>query len=113
MPEREETAGAEHPVDEPDPEREHRACGRRIDDTRAHDTQLVAVVHQRRSAGREDVAAPVRVCAVDQADDETLAGLLSEHRRVVGAPAPAAYVLHDPDRTRAGDAEDGRVEESA
>src|SRR6266540_6159020 len=106
MPEREESARAEHAMDEPDPEREHRSrCGR-IDDARVHEPQLMAVVHEHRATGREDVATPIRVGTVDEAHDETLARLLREHRCLVGATGPAADVLHDGDGERPSDPKD-------
>ena len=113
MPEREEPARTERAMDEPDPEREHRSCSGRIDDARVHKTQLVAVIHEHRAAGREDVATPIGLGAVDETDDETVARLLREYRRLVRATGPAADVLHDGDRERSGDAQDDRIEDVA
>src|SRR6185503_6481563 len=93
MPEREESARAKRAMDEPDPERKHRSRRGRIDDARVHKAQLMAVVHEHRATGGEDVATPIGLGAVDEADDETVARLLREHRRLVGATGPAADVL--------------------
>lgn len=73
----------------------------------------MAVIHQQRATGREDVAAPIGVGAIDQAHDETFARLLREHRCVVRATGPAANVLHDGDGERSCDAKDDRIEDTA
>lgn len=113
MPEREESARAQRAMDEPDPEWEHRSRRGRIDDARVHKAQLMAVVHEHRAPSREDIATPISFGAVDEADDETFARLLREHRRLVGATGPAANVLHDGDGKRSGDAKDDRIEDVA
>jgi len=113
MAQREESARAEHAMDEPDPEREHRSRRGRIDDARVHEPQLMTVVHEHRATGREDVATPIGVGAVDEAHDETLARLFREHRRLVGATRPAPDVLHDRDGERSGDAKDDRIQNAA
>ena len=113
MPEREESARAKRAMDEPYPKREHRSRRGRIDDARVHEAKLMAVVDEHRAAGREDVATPVGLGAVDEADDETFARLLREHRCLVGATGPAADVLHDGDGKRSRDAKDDRIEDVA
>ena len=113
MPEREESARAERAVDEPDPEREHRSRRGRIDDARIHKAKLMAVVHEHRATRSEDVATPVGLGAVDESDDEPVARLFREHRCLVGATGPAAYVLHDRDGERSGDPQDDRIEDAA
>jgi len=113
MPQSEKSARTEHAMDQPDPEREHRSRSGRIDDARVHEAQLMTVVHEHRATGRKDVATPIGVGAVDEAHDETLARLLCEHRRLVGATGPAADVLHDGDGERSGDAKDDRIQDAA
>jgi len=113
MPEREKATRAERAMDEPDPEREHRSRGGRIDDARVHQAQLMAVVHEHGAARREDVAAPVGLGTVDEADDETVARLLREHRCLVRAAGPAANVLDDGDGERSGDPKDDRIQDAA
>ena len=100
-------------MDEPDPEREHRSRSGGIDDARVHEAQLMAVVHEHRATGGEDVATPVGVGTVDEAHDETLARLLREHRCLIGATGPAADVLDDGDREGSGDPKDDRIEHAA
>jgi len=113
MPEREEPARSEHPMDEPDPERQHRSCGGPIDNARGHQPELMTTIREQGATGGEDVAAPIGVGAVDEAHDETLARRLREHRCVVRAPGPAADMVHDGDRERPRDAKNDRVEDSA
>ena len=113
MPEREEPARAEHAMDEPDPEGKHPSRRGRIDDTRIHKAQLMAVVHEDGATGREDIATPIRVSPVDEPDDETITRLLREHRCLVGATGPAASVVHHGYGERSGDAKDDRIEDAA
>ena len=100
-------------MNEPYPERKHRLRGGLIDDLRADQTQLMAAVHERRATRCEDIAAPIAVGAVDEADDETVAGRLGEHRRAVLATGPSAEVMHDGDRQRSGDAQHDGIEDPA
>ncbi|PYN10914.1 MAG: hypothetical protein DME05_25865, partial [Candidatus Rokuibacteriota bacterium] len=68
-------------------------------------------VREHGATGREHVAAPVGVGAVDEADDDAVARLFREDRRVVRTPGPTTHIVHDGERERSGDAKDDRVED--
>lgn len=100
-------------MDEPDPDGQQRSCGSRVDDAWADKSELVAVIREDGAAGRKNVAAPIGVGSVEEANDEALVRRLREHRCAVGSPSPTADMVHDGDGQGPGDSKDDRVEDRA